>query len=672
MKTIQAQNVYHSYANTPHVRVLNDFSLTVEKGEFVAIQGPSGSGKSTLLYILGCLSRPLQGRVTVFDHDTTHESDERLAALRNQKIGFVFQSHQLLPHATLLENILLPTEYNETSVSQSELKKRALQLAASVGIADILHKYPNQVSGGQSQRAAICRALINDADLILADEPTGALDSKSAESVMKILKELHGLGKTIVLITHDRNCALFAEKIYHIKDGCIERSEIVTDRALVNQNDAPTPQTKTPMQTKIAANVRRIFRISFDNLRHHKIRSFLSMFGIGVGVASVLTLVSAGIYVKNRVLQTYAEMGIHTFTFYGYTNWDRTALEKIGLRFDSFDWTNDLKPLFTMFPQIRAITPNMVDWDTGAVLYGGKKVDKDVKVVGINEQSLFVTNRRLKLGTNITAYHVENKSPVCLIGSKLADTLFQSHSPLGEVIFIDKSDTQYSCRVLGVLEPSKTKDSYIKNDFLILTPFTFHAAMQGYWWQKSITEISVRVREGADVEQTGKLIQGYFQNKYKSAGTFLVSSNSTMIAQMNKFLSILSWFLALIAFTTLTVGSVGLTNMMLVSLSERVREIGLRKAIGASQKNVTTQLLCEGIAMCVLAGMAGLVLGFGCYEGLIYLASRLSDKVPFEWVFVPEAIVVSLVAIGIVGFISGLVPALKSKNLQIIDALRSE
>jgi len=200
------------------VKALDNVSLKINKGEFVAIQGPSGSGKSTLMHIMGCLDTPTHGKVILQGRDISQLSEQELAKIRNQKIGFVFQAFNLLPRTSALENVKLPLIYSEKTI-QSDKAQKALK---AVGLQKRMFHFPNQLSGGEQQRVAIARALVNNPAIILADEPTGNLDSKASQEIMKIFKNLNQSGHTIILVTHESEIACWAQRIIKIKDGKIE------------------------------------------------------------------------------------------------------------------------------------------------------------------------------------------------------------------------------------------------------------------------------------------------------------------------------------------------------------------------------------------------------------------------------------------------------------------
>jgi len=216
---IELKNIVKNYDNGGVItRVLHDVNLSVEKGEFIAIMGPSGSGKSTLMHTIGFLDRPTKGDYYFDGENTQNFTDDELARIRNERIGFVFQSFNLLPRTTVLDNVMLPLLYSDNKKGHEHKAKEALK---AVGLEERLHYMSNQISGGQKQRVAIARALVCDPKVIFADEPTGNLDSKSGSTVMHILEHLNKAGRTIILVTHDLNVALHAERIVTIRDGII-------------------------------------------------------------------------------------------------------------------------------------------------------------------------------------------------------------------------------------------------------------------------------------------------------------------------------------------------------------------------------------------------------------------------------------------------------------------
>lgn len=673
---IEVQDLHFSHSlEGSAVPILKGVNLKIDPGELVAIQGPSGSGKSTLLYLLGLLSKPNAGLIKILDRDVSSLTPDQLAQCRSENIGFIFQQFHLLPKTSVLDNILLPTQYsNRKRGTPEELKKKAIQYAELVGLGERLDHHPNQLSGGQQQRVAICRALMNDPEIILADEPTGNLDSQSAQQILALLKKLNQeLKKTIVIITHDNEVAQQCGRIIHIKDGRIVGDE--------NSSKMTTASNEHPIEKKIEFTredwiyLFKSFKIhlptALKNLSRNKTRTALTMIGIAVGVASVLSMITLGQFTKEKILAGYAELGVNTIMFYGYPNWNQRAIDRVPVPFQSFKWEQELLPLKKIFPEIKKISPVMSTRNAQAN-FGGKLLNEDVNIQGVSEEALIMTRRQLIMGRNFSLAEIEQRSGVCIIGYDVAKELFSNTHPIGQVLRVIQGDLSYGCRIIGVLASVSTNSQWRKPNLHIIVPFTYFQALASEWWNARIDEVMMQLNPKADVEKVGKGIRAFFEQRYGSSGRFRVDSDSLLVAQMRRFLILFTVLLSSVAFVTLAVGGVGITNMMLVSVSERFREIGLRKALGAKDKEIRTQFLTESILVCGLAGFIGLGIGFFGYHGAIWAATKFIEKMKFEWSIDVLAILLSTLSILLVGILSGIFPALKAEKLQVIEALRSE
>jgi len=661
------------------VEILENVSFKIDRGDYVAIQGPSGSGKSTLFYILGCLLRPSTGRILFDGTDLSQLSDDQASLIRNQHIGFIFQQFHLLPRASVLDNILLPGSYPaELVLPRSAQKAKALAIAERLGLSQHLQHTPNQLSGGQQQRVAIARALLNDVSVLLADEPTGNLDSRNAAEIMTIFDELHAQGRTIIVITHDGEVARRCGKVLQVRDGKVSPAATEASQQLNIPADW-TPISDALTATKLpkswTSSLARLALKSLPgaarNLTRNRAKSLLTMLGIVIGIAAVLAMISLGQFAKNRIMEGYEAMGVNKLVVRGYPNWERKATDETEQTFSGFEWETDLQPLRRIFPEIQLISPVYANYQN-TVTAGGRSVSDNVRLRGVNHEYLAITNAQLQSGRMLTPYHVAERARVCLIGSELATQLFQGKPAVGEMI-TDSVEEQRSfpCTVIGVLKPQQTKQEWAHPNMQILVPYTMFQAVASYWSAK-LTAFSVQVKADTDVEIAAKKLKAYFDQRYGKAGRFSIDTEGTLVAQTKRFLNIFATLIAAIAFLSLLVGGIGIHNMMLVSVTERIKEIGLRKALGATSRSIKVQVLMESLVLCTVAGLVGIAAGLGATEMIIFAASKFVSGLAFEWVLDPWAFGISVGSILAVGLFSGMVPAVRAEKLQVIEALRAE
>ena len=426
--------------------ILHDVTMQIGAGEMVAIQGPSGSGKSTLLHITGCLLGVGEGRVKLFGRDIARLKDDARAAVRNQVIGFVFQHFFLVPRMSVLENIMLPAAYLRRPPIPKQLRAKAIALAERLGLGQHLEHMPNQLSGGQQQRVAIARALINDAPLILADEPTGNLDSRAAAGIIELLQELHQEGRTVVVITHSAEVANACGRVIHIRDGLVVAGAPATIRA--NEHSVPRPSESTRVAVGGLLGAR-AHLAALSNLKRNKARSALTMLGVTIGIASVLAMLTIGSFTRSRILETYEVMGVNKVVLRGWPNWRRKATDAVSVTFRGFHDEKDLLPLSKVFPQIEVFSPVAQTWGT-RVRVGGREADQ-VQVVGVRAEYFRISNRHLVTGRFFTSIHDDNLSAVCVIGDKISEKLFRGASPLNQVVQLVTDWSQVPCRVIGVM-----------------------------------------------------------------------------------------------------------------------------------------------------------------------------------------------------------------------------
>lgn len=676
MAILEAKDLYSSYfIGSREVGVLHGLNLTINRGEFVGIQGPSGSGKSTLFYILGMLLRPSRGQLFFDDIDVTTLSSDELAQLRNRKIGFIFQQFHLIPKTSVLENILVPTHYpSETAMPEEKHRTKAIGLAEQLGLGKHLGNFPNQLSGGQQQRVAIARALMNDVDLILADEPTGNLDSHNALQVLELLKELNRRGKTIIMITHDSSIAKHCSKVYHIHDGAFRNTEInfqpEISVALSTEGDIQklTEGNRFSVISKIA---RSTFPLAKKGLLRNKPKSALTMLGVTIGVAAVLVTVTLGQFIRQKILETYESLGTNKIVLQGYAKQGNLSDAQAAYPFTKFNWDRELLTLKKLIPGMTAATPLFYKHMVHASA-GGISTSDQTSIIGVNQDYTTVTNRPVRIGRNISAWHIENKSPVCLVGIDIAKILFAHSNALNQFITIDDpAKLSFTCQIIGILGP-KSNEGWSSLNLNVVLPYTYFQSIIDTPRAAELHDILLTAPSSGNVEKIGERLLKYFEQIYGSTGWFTIDTNSALIAQMKKFLTLFSLLLGAIALITLAVGGIGINNMMQVSVAERIKEFGLRKALGATNRSIRIQVLMESFALCTVAGLVGIVLGFCLYSVLIFGAAQVVPRLRFEWVVEPLAMLLSVASIVVVGVLSGLIPAIRAERLQIIEALRSE
>lgn len=672
---LEMSNVHFAYkVGGQPVPALNGVSLQVREGEMVAIQGPSGSGKSTLLYLLGCMLKPDRGLIRIAGQDLSQLNDVELAYLRNRKLGFVFQQFHLLPATDVLSNILLPAQYplEERGSAGDDLSTKARELASKLGLQDRIDHTTQQLSGGQQQRVAIARALIREAPILLADEPTGNLDSTTSAETLNLLRELNRSGKTIVIITHDAEVAAQCDRVIWIRDGKVGNPEREASGHALSGPTYPQP-VKWPKFTPLRADtlLKQSLPRAWENLKRNRVRSLLTMLGVVVGVASILAMLTLGDFTKKKILASYATLGVNTLVFKAHENWRQKATDRPPNPFVSLNLERDVEPLHKIFPEILKISPLYISYNHSAI-FGGRSVENEISIQGVNENAFGITQRELALGNPILPIHVEKQSSVCVIGYELAQRLFQRENPIGQPIQIATDKTTVSCVVIGVSKPVFSKETWAKPDLQVIVPYTYFLTLPVNWYYKRLNQLLIELRGGSDLELMEKKMKAFFTKRYGNSGDFKATTNTLLLAQMKRFLNLFSLLLVSIATLSLIVGGMGITNMMLVSVNERFREIGLRKALGASHAAIRQLFFAESLFLCLIAGLIGLLAGFVGYETLIYAGAQLIPDFQFEWVIEPVAILLSFVAILITGILSGIGPALRAEKLQVIEALRSE
>ncbi|AMU13104.1 MacB family efflux pump subunit [Burkholderia cenocepacia] len=658
-------------AGDKDVVVLNNVNLSIDAGEIVAIVGASGSGKSTLMNILGCLDHPSEGTYTVGGRDTHMLDSDELAQLRREHFGFVFQRYHLLPHVDAVANLEMPAIYAGTA--RAERHARARALLARLGLADRAHHRPGQLSGGQQQRVSIARALMNGGQVILADEPTGALDTKSGQDVIRILHELNALGHTIVIVTHDKAVARHARRIIEISDG-----EIVADRpnrhyaeALAEvgigtadvaetaaetasspaPHDAPPPADTDPgpRAPRFAAGTGRFAeacRMAWIALVSHRLRTLLTMLGIIIGITSVVSIVAVGEGAKRYMLEEIGSIGTNTISLYPGADWGDSRADTIQTLVPA-----DVVALAEQ-PYVDSATPET----SRTLLLRFRNVNVNALVSGVGERYFQARGMRFALGVAFDDDAVRRQAQVAVIDQNTRRKLFgATRNPVGEVILVDN----VPCVVIGVTADKKSAFGSVKS-LNVWVPYT--TASGRLFGQRYLDSITVRVRDGQPSAAAEKSLEKLMIQRHGRKDFFTYNMDS-VVKTVEKTGQSLTLLLSLIAVISLVVGGIGVMNIMLVSVTERTREIGIRMAVGARQSDILQQFLVEAVLVCLLGGTIGIALSFGL--------GALFSMFVAQWkmVFSAGAIVTAFVCSTLTGVIFGFMPARNASRLDPIDAL---
>src|SRR5450759_1801567 len=639
LRELSAVSRTYSAGGVP-LTVLRDVSLTIQSGEFVAIMGASGSGKSTLMNIVGCLDKPSSGTYRIRGVDVASLNGDALAALRRDTFGFIFQRYNLMSDLSAVENAEVPAVYRGMEKPQRDA--RASDLLRELGLGDRLQHHPNQLSGGQQQRVSIARALMNGGPVILADEPTGALDSQGGREVMAILVKLHGQGHTIIVVTHDSDIAAYAHRIVRITDGRITSDERQNGEA---GNQAQTGESAMEAKPGVAV-LGEALKMALRSLLHNRLRTALTMLGIIIGVASVVVLRAIGNGAKQYVLERIQAMGTDLLTI------ERGAanVRASGGAVTSF-LPEDL-PAIVSVPGVAMAIPETEM--SSLVRFGAE--DLMISAVGTGEDFPPVHDWPLQSGVFFTAEHVTRYAQVVVIGQTVVKNLFPpGTNPLGQYVLIGNAP----CMVVGVLSGKGSTPRGDDQDNAVWLPYTTAGAR--ILGQRFFRQIIRRVKPGGDkgVVQAGLrtlLIHRHGKEDFNIRN--MADTIETASATQNT----LTYLLAAIAVISLIVGGIGVMNIMLVSVTERTREIGIRMAIGARGFDVLFQFLTEAVMVCFIGGLVGIFVGIG--SGL-----AISALAGWRVIFTVTPIFIAFGFAFLTGIIFGYLPAKKAAQLDPIEAL---
>lgn len=621
---------------------LRGVSLEIKHGEMVAIIGQSGSGKSTLMNILGCLDSPSSGQYLLDGVDISSQDLDALARLRRQKFGFIFQRYNLLSSLNVLENVALPSIY--AGEDRASREARAIKNLSTLGLSDKSSSYTNKLSGGQQQRVSIARALQNGGEIILADEPTGALDSKSGLVVMDILSNLHKQGHTIIIVTHDPKIAQYANRVIEIKDGLVISDVIKKDeRAKLQKEKIINKSNLLAMKDRLIES----FNMSISAMLAHKLRSILTMLGIIIGIAAVISVVALGQGSQEQILAGIRKIGTNTIDIFPGKGFGDLRSNRVR--------TLTISDALMLSKQefLDAVTPNTST--SGIVTYGSTSLSASLR--GGGEASLEVNGLKLALGRSFSAEEVAESAAVVVIDDTSVKALFNGEDPIGKKILFERRPFV----VIGVL--AKNTSGFSDNSILrIYAPYT--SVINRITGSRYINSITARVKDDVNPQIAEKNIIALLEAKHGKKDFF--TRNSDSIKQtIEETIHTMQLLISGIALISLVVGGIGVMNIMLVSVTERTREIGIKMAIGAYARDILQQFLIEAVLLCIMGGLIGI--------GLAYLIGYVAnDLLGYKMIFSNASIVVAIVTSSAIGIIFGYMPAKNASKLNPIDALSNE
>ncbi|TVU65958.1 MacB family efflux pump subunit [Vibrio atlanticus] len=664
-------------AGDDQLTVLNNVNLTIRRGEMIAIMGASGSGKSTLMNILGCLDTPSEGTYLVNGRDTSVMNPDQLAELRRDYFGFIFQRYHLLDDLTAIGNVEIPALYS--AENKASRQARAEQLLKRLGLAERMDHKPSQLSGGQQQRVSVARALINGGTVILADEPTGALDSHSGKEMMDLLRELHQQGHTIVLVTHDPKIAASAERVIEISDG-----EIVSDIRSDASNDSASTEYSTTAHSSVASSkvvsstvassitddsstrieekqstnkpiskpfsaqwfsVVEAFKMSLSAMGSHRLRTFLTMLGIIIGIASVVSVVAIGNGSQAQVLSRMASMGTNTIEIKpGSGLGDRRAGRVRTLTASDANALTNLSFVDSVTPTVRVNV---------AVRYGNEAVTAEVQ--GVGPDYFRVRGFEVAQGQLFDEGSIDALEQVAVIDNNTLNDLFPDGEALGKVIFLGRLPV----RIIAVTE---AREMAFGNSDALNVWLPYSTVNSRIYSQNYVNDITVRVSDEVSSTAAEQAIINLIKMRHGVEDFFTVNTD-TVRENIEQTSSTMTLLISAIAFISLVVGGIGVMNIMLVSVTERTREIGIRMAVGARQADILRQFLIEAVLVCLCGGALGIGLAYAV--GLI-VSSTSSG---LSMIYSTNSIIAAFICSTLIGVLFGFLPARNAARLNPVDAL---
>ncbi len=644
-KLIELKGVSRTYGNGDQTRtVLKNVDLTIVAGEMVAIIGASGSGKSTLMNIMGCLDVPNRGDYYIDGQNAACLSPDELARVRREHIGFIFQRYHLIPDLSALGNVEIPAIYANSE--RDSRRQRATELLGRLGLEGREHHKPCELSGGQQQRVSIARALINGGKIILADEPTGALDSQSGQEVLAILNELNRRGHTVVMVTHDMKVARHAKRIIELCDG-----EITADSGGCVSATETLPKTNRIRQSywkTLLDRTRESMQMALKAMKTHRLRTTLTMIGIVFGIASVVTVVALGEGARQETLEEIKSLGTNVVSIYPGQDLFDDSIESIRTLVPA-DANALAKQGF-----IDSVSPEVSASDN--IRFLGKSAIASIN--GVGREHFRVKGIELLQGS--TFRDDRNALQEVIIDENTRKAIFDNAGlqALGQIVFLGS----VPARVVGIAKSNNRSDA--SNRITVWMPYS--TVMYRIVGKPVLTGISVRLKDNVDNEAAISAISQLLTRRHgvKDFQLYNFEQIRKSIEHTSMTFSIL---ILMVACISLMIGSIGVMNIMLISVTERTHEIGVRMAVGARRSDIMQQFIIEAVLVCLIGGALGIALSY--ITGALFnaLAGGIFAAI-YSW----QAAVAAFFCSTLIGIIFGYLPARKAARMDPVISLASE
>jgi macrolide transport system ATP-binding/permease protein len=634
------------------IEVLHGVSFRIEPGEFVAIIGPSGSGKTTLMNIIGLMDSPTEGRFELNGRDVSRLSPDERAEARGRLFGFIFQRYNLLSTQTAVENVELPGSY--IGMPAAKRRERALALLQEIGLGHRVENRPTQLSGGEQQRVAVSRALMNGGGIILADEPTGALDTARGRELMARIHGLHRGGHTVILITHDPGIAAEAPRVIRIVDGKIISDETsgpggTALHPILKESGVPAlpvlPALEKRHRLILLAGLMEAVRMANHALRANLFRTFLTMLGVIIGVASVVTMLSIGEGSQQSMMKSMSRMGTNMLQIQPGS---KTLIQGGILSLQDAEAIQNLNHVLQIVPSV---------WSNQILRYGGKTYSCPIGAVTPNYPS--AENRLIVRGEFFNDQDDERRAAVVVLGMKPYLELFgEGIDPVGKYVLLNNAPFL----VVGVVTVrGGNGDGRDREDDNAFIPIKTGEAR--IFRSQNLTNIRIQVDEYRYVDVVQDEIKSRLSRLHQQED-FRIFNEAAMIEATKHAQDTFRFLLGAVASVSLVVGGIGVMNIMLVNVVERTREIGVRMACGARSRDIQLQFLAEAVLVCLLGGLLGVALG-----AILSSVIVVGDTKP---VLTLGPILLSFTAAFVTGVLFGFLPARKASRLDPVIALSSE